>query len=903
MPNLASLGIRIDSGQVKTGKADLDKLADSAKRAEQQTDALAASNRALSNAVKGIGIAVAVREYFKLADAATTINSRLKLVTSSTEQLADVQTKLFLIAQNARVGYAELVNTYSQVSRATGELGISQTRLLGVVQTISKAITISGVSAGAASAALTQLTQGLASGTLRGDELNSVLEQTPRLAQAIAQGMGVSVGQLRAMGQEGAITADTVVNALEKMGSTIDKEFEGVAITVSGAFQQLQNAALRTVGKIDQASGASNTLARALQTVSDAVDTLGSAVENNRGSFEILASGAGWALGLTAVAVSIGAVVRGVTALAVLLAANPAVLAVLGVGTAIGALGAAASANAALAATIEGRKAQIDKLAARVASLTAAAETTGNEAERARLQADAARVQTILDKAKADLAAITPAATKAQEEFLKFERAAEASSERMSKAKLGKWMKEYATDAEKMAAELDKAKKDLGEGFTAELEKRIRAKYTKKAPKVKDDGIGRATLGLDLDAIHNEQESLSRAYANAGKIIEAGRAASLLTDQEYYAAKRGLLELDSQAQESALQKEIDRLEAEKVSGKDRIDNLRRIADAQAKLTKVRADAATGLDVLSTQETAATKRVQQGYRDAEDAAKSYLDTIRRAQARELAGIGAGTQERDRTAGRAQIEDKYSDERRTLEKGRRDAEFAGTFGPEAQKKYDDELDRLRRFQAIALSEYDKNFAARLALQADWQKGASEALKNYYTDAANISKQTEDLFTKAFKGMEDALVSFVMTGKLDFKSLADSIIADMARIAIKQLFTAPLAKAMDGGGGGLFGAIASLFIPGRAAGGPVSANKMYQVNERGGPGELLNVAGKQYLMTGPQGGSVTPNAGANVTNNFSIGAGVTRGDVMALMQSYGSQLKGEILSSVRNNGAFAH
>jgi lambda family phage tail tape measure protein len=169
-----------------------------------------------------------------------------------------------------------------------------------------------------------------------------------------------------------------------------------------------------------------------------------------------------------------------------------------------------------------------------------------------------------------------------------------------------------------------------------------------------------------------------------------------------------------------------------------------------------------------------------------------------------------------------------------------------------------------QATALIEESYN------KQRDAIFGAQEAVRKYAEDAANVGAQVENAMTSAFKGMEDALVTFVTTGKLSFTSLANSIVADITRIIIKQQIMGPLMSWLGGGtsgnnpsafvGGGdiLTSIFGSLFGGGKASGGPVSAGGLYQVNENGP--ELLRVAGRQYLMMGSQGGSVAPNAGGN-------------------------------------------
>lgn len=138
------------------------------------------------------------------------------------------------------------------------------------------------------------------------------------------------------------------------------------------------------------------------------------------------------------------------------------------------------------------------------------------------------------------------------------------------------------------------------------------------------------------------------------------------------------------------------------------------------------------------------------------------------------------------------------------------------------------------------------SRRTAEARWQNGARAGLKNYLDDVANVAKSTEALVTRAFGGMEDALVNFVKTGKLDFKSLADSIISDLIRIQIRQSITAPLAKAIDGFNVGDF--FSGLFGGGKASGGSVDSSKYYLVGENG-----------PELFAPGRSGSIIPNESA--------------------------------------------
>lgn len=259
------------------------KAKDSASEATSSVESLAGSLRGVGKTAVGafafVGLSAAVGKFIQLADASAQLQSQIKLVTSSAQQQAEVYQRLLTTANGARVGVSELATTYAQLARATGDMGISQDRLLKVTETMSKAITISGGSAASAQAAMVQLSQGFASGTLRGEELNSVMEQTPRLAQAIAQGLGVSIGQLRAMGAAGELTAEKVLGALERSAGAVAKEFGQVETTVGQSITVLGNSTLDLVGKFDKATGASRGLAAAIAGIGSAMDKIGKAFD------------------------------------------------------------------------------------------------------------------------------------------------------------------------------------------------------------------------------------------------------------------------------------------------------------------------------------------------------------------------------------------------------------------------------------------------------------------------------------------------------------------------------------------------------------------------------------------------------------------------------------------------
>lgn len=229
----------------------------------------------LIRAITSLGAIQLIRGLVRLADTFTNIQNRLRTVTDGSAELGAVTNELFAIAQRTRSEFESTAEVYARVGLATRELGISQRETLQFTESLNQAVILSGASTQEAAAGLLQLSQGLASGTLRGDELRSVLEQLPVVADVIAESLGVTRGELRQLGTDGQITADIVLRAFrEARGELADRFGESVP-TVSQAFVVLRNSVIQAVGGLDRATGASNFLARAILALADVVTDVG----------------------------------------------------------------------------------------------------------------------------------------------------------------------------------------------------------------------------------------------------------------------------------------------------------------------------------------------------------------------------------------------------------------------------------------------------------------------------------------------------------------------------------------------------------------------------------------------------------------------------------------------------
>lgn len=242
------------------------------KKAARSARVVKAEFKGLDTALKVAIGAITLRQAARLSDTYTEIGSRLKLVTSSTEELTKAQQGVFAISQRTRQSFAATAELYQRLAQSTDGLVDNQDDLLSITETVNKAIAVSGVSSQAAQAAIVQLGQGLSAGALRGQEFNSVVEQTPRLAKALADGLGVNIGQLRELSKQGALTSDVVVRALQNQAQAIDTEFLRVNSTIGQAFQTLENTFVRIVGGAAEASGAQRGVTDAIIDFSKALN-------------------------------------------------------------------------------------------------------------------------------------------------------------------------------------------------------------------------------------------------------------------------------------------------------------------------------------------------------------------------------------------------------------------------------------------------------------------------------------------------------------------------------------------------------------------------------------------------------------------------------------------------------
>ncbi|MGI9192075.1 MAG: tape measure protein, partial [Chitinophagaceae bacterium] len=280
MADSINLGIKITAdgsnanATIATLNKNIESVGTSSKKAAAGVDSISRSAKTLSSAASAagqalaaMGVAFSARELIRTADAYSGIVAKLKLVSGSTAEYATAQSKLFEISQRNMTPLAETVQLYSRLATSMRDLGRSQADTLAITDLVGKSIRISGADASSAAAGILQFSQAIGSGVLRGDEFNSMMENSPRLAKALADGLNVPIGALREMAAQGELTADKVVNAILSQSDAIKREYTQMPVTVSGAFQQIQNALTQYIGSADQSSGASRQFAETLSII------------------------------------------------------------------------------------------------------------------------------------------------------------------------------------------------------------------------------------------------------------------------------------------------------------------------------------------------------------------------------------------------------------------------------------------------------------------------------------------------------------------------------------------------------------------------------------------------------------------------------------------------------------
>lgn len=269
-------------GLVPGSREEIKQVQGEVEKLKTELDKVKATAPAIKNAFSTIAKftigAFGIGEAKGMLDTYTTLTNRIKLVTQSEQQLKEVRAEIARVSSSTGQSLDATAAIYQRLAQASDQSGLSGQKLLTVTDLISKAMVIGGGSAQAQENALIQLGQAMASGKLSGDELNSVLEQAPGLAMAIAKGMGVSVGALKTLGSTGKITSQQLAEAILNQSTQIQSDFSKTSRTIDQSLQNIKTQLTIFIGGSGEATGVAKLLADALQLVANNIDLIATAV-------------------------------------------------------------------------------------------------------------------------------------------------------------------------------------------------------------------------------------------------------------------------------------------------------------------------------------------------------------------------------------------------------------------------------------------------------------------------------------------------------------------------------------------------------------------------------------------------------------------------------------------------
>ena len=232
----------------------------------------------LTKVASALAAAISIGQIAEYGNAWVTVNNKLANSVQANEKLADVTQRVFDISQDTRSSLEATATLYGRLERSTRSAGTSTADLIKLTTTINKGLAVSGATTEEASSTMTQLSQALASGVLRGEEFNSISENGSRLAVALADSLGVTIGQLRGMAAQGKLTTEVVVNGLLKQSDAIAKEFGNTALTMGQAFTVATNNITKFVGESSSVNTSIKVFNQGVISLSENLDVVANAV-------------------------------------------------------------------------------------------------------------------------------------------------------------------------------------------------------------------------------------------------------------------------------------------------------------------------------------------------------------------------------------------------------------------------------------------------------------------------------------------------------------------------------------------------------------------------------------------------------------------------------------------------
>lgn len=879
---------------------------------------------ALGKAFGGLVATGALVQIAQLSETYNKLQNRLRTVTTGQAQLADVTEKLFGIANRSRQSFESTAELYARVANSAKDLGLSQSELLSFTESLNQAVALSGASAVEAEAGLMQLSQGLASGALRGDELRSVLEQLPAVADVIAKSLGVTRGELRELGADGAITADVVLKAFKDARVELADNFAKSVPTVGQAFTVLKNNILESIGSLDQAVGASAAVSKAVLFLADNMELLA-----------VAAALAGGALVASFSAAAIASVVGGLASMARTITLMIALLGPLGAASVV-----ASSALTALGTAAAALAAPLAAAAAAGASLGILYRIYTQESRAAESATQGyADMVGILDEALKGLDTTTDTGiAKAKEITLAHYNAALAVQERVK------------AEAQLALQQADAAMNDYNPfndvttyiALDDVYNRLVQANSAVEAMKERMAEFGLTTnaagqaVSIMTGEVAKTAEQVRQAHAEQLAFYAADRARSaeataeanaILAQYQRQAELQRLIlqygadsvqvkRFEVDAQVAVVQKQLESLDVAQ-SVKDEI--LRTVRNAE---TLSRIDMSTplrkalGVAQLLTAEIGraiaaalrANSLVVAALSAARNtvvgqAAESFVEKGVKAVGSLFSGV---QQEVEARGGLGSIFNGFVEQAKAAEEAKLGSGGVGSGGGsggggavdteavtaqnaalEAQKRLLEEIQgpqlnlELRQQALTALYDQGKigleEYTAKLrdlrveatALDNTLSGGLANGLARIAQQANNLGQQMSNFVVDAFNKATDAIVNFAKTGQLNVRQFFQDLFAQLLKLALNQLFAKLIGGLFPGlggiggggGGGGGLGGLLGFATGGSFTVGGSGGTDSQLVAFKATPGEQVDISTRAQQRAGTLGGNAPTGGGTTV------------------------------------------
>lgn len=331
---------------------------------------------------------------------------------------------------------------------------------------------------------------------------------------------------------------------------------------------------------------------------------------------------------------------------------------------------------------------------------------------------------------------------------------------------------------------------------------RIKAGEAALRKKFEDKGAGRGAASiqsadrrLDLSELQNAMRQEQAMLGQQQQQLELARSAGLISLEDYYRQKRGLIQKNAGLDEAGTQQQIDRLEQEKTKGADALNVQKQIVDLRGKLAVRQIQTQNELAAVDQQAAQAARQHAASIQQLGTAYEAYVTQLQRRADLEVAGQSMGDRRRGHVQGLSSIRENYQAQLTQLDdqKG-----MAAVWTPENEEYYKAKRATLVRQLADEERIYDETYGRISESQANWITGAMRATENYLDSTRDVAGQTQNLWMTAYQGAEGMLRSFVKTGKVEVKELFSTIVSEYVVMKGRLM----MESALGGGGGGLLG-----------------------------------------------------------------------------------------------------